>query len=136
MNSTPARRFGRRSFLKGGPLVVAAAGLDLVPAFAVAGDTPAVGSQDPKLAPRRAVVEKVAALKPNHGVLLGKADVVGEFNDTARLQLAARRRIAGGDLRGRVARRQHDRNGGGRLGVRPVLCPQRDPEADNQSGRE
>ncbi len=34
--------------------------------------------------PKPAIVEKLAALKPNHGALLGKADVIGEFNDTAR----------------------------------------------------
>src|SRR5258708_7066094 len=38
----------------------------------------------PKLDPKPAVVEKLAALKPNHGVPLGQADVVGDFNDTAR----------------------------------------------------
>lgn len=30
------------------------------------------------------VIAKLASLKPNHGVTLGKAEVVGDFNDTAR----------------------------------------------------
>ncbi|OWK36106.1 hypothetical protein FRUB_08669 [Fimbriiglobus ruber] len=34
--------------------------------------------------PKAVVADTLAALKPNHAVLLGKADVVGEFNDTAR----------------------------------------------------
>jgi hypothetical protein len=34
--------------------------------------------------PKPTVADKLAALKPNQAVLLGKADVVGEFNDTAR----------------------------------------------------
>lgn len=38
----------------------------------------------PKLPPKPAVAEKLAALKPNQAVLLGKADVIGEFNDTAK----------------------------------------------------
>jgi hypothetical protein len=36
------------------------------------------------LEPKPAVADKLAALRPNHGVLLGKAEVVGEFNATAR----------------------------------------------------
>ncbi len=40
---------------------------------------------EPELKPRPAVAEKLSALKPNRAVLLGKkADVVGEFNDTAK----------------------------------------------------
>lgn len=34
--------------------------------------------------PKPAVVKQLASLKPNHAVLLGKADVIGEFNETAR----------------------------------------------------
>ena len=48
-------------------------------AIAVAGRASAAD-----LVPKPAVAEKLAALKPNQAVLLGKADVVGEFNDTAR----------------------------------------------------
>ncbi|HYE17647.1 MAG TPA: hypothetical protein VEA69_04340 [Tepidisphaeraceae bacterium] len=39
---------------------------------------------EPALAPKPAIVERLAALKANQAVLLGKADVVGEFNETAR----------------------------------------------------
>ena len=39
---------------------------------------------EPVLSVNAGVLEKLKALKPNHGVLLGKAAVVGEFNDTAR----------------------------------------------------
>jgi hypothetical protein len=66
----------------GGALALAAAGLDLV--LIPAGDSPAPGRLDPTLAAKPAVEDKLAALKPNHGVLLGKADVVGEFNATAK----------------------------------------------------
>ena len=38
----------------------------------------------PKLDPKPAVREQLAALKPNQARLLGKADIVGEFNDTAK----------------------------------------------------
>lgn len=38
----------------------------------------------PKLPPNDAILAKLKALKPNHGVLLGQAKVVGEFNDVAR----------------------------------------------------
>jgi hypothetical protein len=38
----------------------------------------------PKLAPKPAILEKLAALKPNQAAVLGQAEVVGEFNDTAR----------------------------------------------------
>ncbi len=75
-------RIGRRTFLAGGPLALAA-GLDLLPA-GIAADIPPGPKIDPKLDPKPAVAAKLAALKPNHAVLLGKADVVGEFNDTAR----------------------------------------------------
>ena len=37
-----------------------------------------------KLDPRRDVADALAGLKPNHGVRLGMAAVVGEFNETAR----------------------------------------------------
>lgn len=39
---------------------------------------------EPVLAPKSEVAKKLAALKPNTAVLLGNADVVGEFNDTAK----------------------------------------------------
>lgn len=54
--------------------------LALLALAAVAADAPV----QPALAPKPDVVAKVAALRPNQAVLLGKADVVGEFNDTAR----------------------------------------------------
>ncbi|HEX4610010.1 MAG TPA: hypothetical protein VH092_17590 [Urbifossiella sp.] len=46
-------------------------------------DAPGVGIE-PKLDPKPAVLETLAALKANQAVRLGRADVVGEFNDTAR----------------------------------------------------
>ncbi len=52
----------RRAFLGTVPLAIAARAAD----------------------PKPDIVAKLTALKPNHAVLLGKADVVGEFNDTAR----------------------------------------------------
>jgi hypothetical protein len=39
---------------------------------------------EPALQPKPDVAKKLAALKPNQAVLLGNADVVGDFNDTAR----------------------------------------------------
>src|SRR5205807_535934 len=70
-----------RTVLKLAPLALAG-GLDwFAGRVAADGPPPAV---DPGLAPKPAVLEKLAALKPNRAVLLGKADVVGEFNDTAR----------------------------------------------------
>lgn len=53
------------------------------------GDTPGVGPGDAPgvgaaLSPDADVVAKLEALKPNQAVLLGKAAVVGEFNETAR----------------------------------------------------
>lgn len=71
----------RRTVLKLAPLALAG-GLDRLAGRAAA-DTPP-STAEPKLAPKSAVLEKLAALKPNHAVLLGKSDVVGEFNDTAR----------------------------------------------------
>jgi hypothetical protein len=38
----------------------------------------------PKLDPKPAVVEKLDSLRPNQAILLGNADVVGDFNETAR----------------------------------------------------
>ncbi len=73
-------RQNRRAFLKNIPPAVAAT----LSALPVAADTPAAAKIEPNLDPKPAVLEKLAALKPNQGVLLGKADVVGEFNDTAR----------------------------------------------------
>jgi hypothetical protein len=71
----------RRTFLTAGAL--AAAGLDPLPSAAVP-DAPPATKVEPELAPKRDVSDKLRALKPNQAVLLGKADVVGEFNDTAR----------------------------------------------------
>lgn len=39
---------------------------------------------EPALAPDRKVIAKLQSLPPNHGVLLGEARVLGEFNATAR----------------------------------------------------
>lgn len=39
---------------------------------------------EPRLEPKPAVLDRLAALKPNHAVRLGRADVVGEMNETAR----------------------------------------------------
>ena len=71
----------RRTVLKLAPLALAG-GLDRLAGRAAA-DTPP-STAEPKLAPKPAVQEKLASLKPNRAILLGKADVVGEFNDTAR----------------------------------------------------
>jgi hypothetical protein len=75
-------RIGRRTFLAGGATTVAAAGFDLIPIADA--EPPTAGKLDPPLAARPAIVDRLAALKPNQGVLLGKADVVGDFNATAR----------------------------------------------------
>src|SRR5436305_1995517 len=75
-------RFGRRTFMIGSALAAAAAGLDLGPAGAA--EPPPAGKVDPPLAPKPAVVDRLTALKPNHAVLLGRADVAGEFNATAK----------------------------------------------------
>jgi hypothetical protein len=72
----------RRTVLKLAPLALAG-GLDRL-AGRVAADAPPAAKVEPQLAPKPVVLEKLAALKPNQAVLLGKADVVGEFNDTAR----------------------------------------------------
>jgi hypothetical protein len=76
-----ADRPDRRAFVAAGGLALAAVGLGPGPAAA---ERPAGPKVDPALAPKPAVLDQLAALKPNRGVLLGKADVVGEFNDTAR----------------------------------------------------
>ena len=81
MNPAVPDAVSRRVFLTVAPLTVAAAFRRPRPGIAAGPPAPAV---EPRLAPKPAVLEKVAALKPNHAVLLGKADVVGEFNDTAR----------------------------------------------------
>jgi hypothetical protein len=60
--------------------IVALLGLLASPLFAVAADAPV----SPKLAAKPAVLEKLAVLKPNQAARLGTADVVGEFNATAR----------------------------------------------------
>jgi hypothetical protein len=39
---------------------------------------------EPALAPKPEIQAKLAALQPNNGVLLGKADLVGDWNETAR----------------------------------------------------
>ena len=72
----------RRTFLTAGALAVAG-GFDPLP-LGSAADAPPVTKVEPELAPKRDVGEKLRALKPNQAVLLGKADVVGEFNDAAR----------------------------------------------------
>jgi hypothetical protein len=84
MSLIPAETIGRRTFLKAGALAIAAAELDLAPLIAGDADTPKSGTPEPRLAPKSAVLDQLRALKANHGTVLGKADVVGEFNDTAR----------------------------------------------------
>lgn len=84
MRRTTPIRLVRRTFVKGGSLALAAAGLDLLWVSMVAADPTEGGKPDPTLESKPAVTDKLAALKPNHAVLLGKADVVGEFNATAR----------------------------------------------------
>ena len=39
---------------------------------------------EPKLEPKPSIVQKLAALKANQAATLGKADVIGDFNETAR----------------------------------------------------
>ncbi len=60
-------------------IVLLVAGL-AAPYCALAADAPA----EPKLDPKVSVLQKLAALKANHAVALGNADVVGDFNETAR----------------------------------------------------
>ncbi len=79
MNLTPRNR---REFLSGAALAVAG-GFGPTNA-AGAADGPPLAKLEPALAPKPRVVDRLRALKPNHAVLLGKADVVGEFNDTAK----------------------------------------------------
>jgi hypothetical protein len=71
----------RRRFMMNAPLA-AFGGLSLFRKLAA--EDPAQPMIEPALKPKSAVAEKLAALKPNHAILLGKADVVGEFNETAR----------------------------------------------------
>jgi hypothetical protein len=73
-------QFHRRAFLRTSTLAIAATTAPGVARATAAHDPPV----EPKLNPKSAVLEKLAALKPNQAVLLGRADVVGEFNDTAR----------------------------------------------------
>jgi hypothetical protein len=54
--------------------------LALILSFLAGADAPVL----PKLEAKPAVQEKLAALKANQAVLLGKADLIGEFNATAR----------------------------------------------------
>jgi hypothetical protein len=84
MTRSATAPLGRREFLAGGVLSVVAAGTGALPSSAVAADPPTGGKIDPPLDPQPAIADTLAALKPNHGVRLGKADVVGEFNATAR----------------------------------------------------
>jgi hypothetical protein len=72
-------RHTRRALLKNGSLAVSLSLLSR--SFADLPRSPAI---EPKLDPKPAVLDKLTALKPNRGVLLGKAEVVGEFNETAR----------------------------------------------------
>ena len=73
MGRANTTRLDRRTF--GKAVALALAGFGRMPA-GIAAET--------KLEPKPAVVEKLAELEPNAGALLGKADVLGEFNDTAR----------------------------------------------------
>lgn len=45
---------------------------------------PGALAQEPQLAPKPAVLQRLQRLQPNQAVLLGQAKVVGEFNDVAR----------------------------------------------------
>lgn len=66
-------RIHRRTFAKAGAIALAT--------FSRQSSASAVES---KLVPKPSVVNALAALEPNTGILLGRADVLGEFNDTAR----------------------------------------------------
>jgi hypothetical protein len=70
----------RRSFLETSTLACAAAAASGLSRHAPALEPSVV----PKLEPKPAVLEKLASLKPNQSIRLGTADVVGEFNETAR----------------------------------------------------
>jgi len=61
-------------------------GLVVVFAAACLPDSPAAGAEavEPALPVNEAALAQLKALKPNQAVLLGKAQVVGDFNDTAR----------------------------------------------------
>ncbi len=72
----------RRTFLVAGAFSLTA-GVDSLSNGGAIG-APRDTGLDPKLDPKADVVAALAALEPNHGVRLGPADVVGEFNDTAR----------------------------------------------------
>ena len=64
-------------------LTLALAGTTNVFARGLGADAPPA-KLEPRLDPKPEVREKLAALKPNRAILLGKADVTGEFNDTAK----------------------------------------------------
>ena len=73
-------RVNRREFLKRSSLALAAAGLD----FGTVGASAQSSALEPALAAKPVVIDKLARLQPNQAILLGKADVIGDFNDTAR----------------------------------------------------
>jgi hypothetical protein len=79
MNEMLASGIGRRRFLQTGCLAFASGLLGRAVHGRMADD-----SVTPILAPKSDVTEKLAALKPNHAVLIGKAELTGDFNDTAR----------------------------------------------------
>ena len=92
-------------------------------------------SAQPTATTSEAVQQRLRSLKPNPAVLLGKAEVVGEFNDTARKLRPAQDRAAGPRLHdqdgvgpgaeaGPVLRRQPRRAAPAerRLGVRPGVA--------------
>jgi hypothetical protein len=58
--------------------------LKLLPLACSSGALYAESKEQPKLVPKQAIIEKLNALAPNQGVLLGKAEVVGEFNETTK----------------------------------------------------
>jgi hypothetical protein len=72
----------RRVFLSHAALAAAACSNQSL--SSTAADRPSTPAVEPNLAPKPAVLERLVALRPNHAVRLGQADVVGEFNDTAR----------------------------------------------------
>ncbi len=71
-----------------GPSIVSRRGfIQSAGAIAAVGVLPNIGfgaQIDPNLSPNPEVASKLASLKPNHGVTLGKASVIGDFNATAK----------------------------------------------------
>lgn len=77
-----SNRVNRRRFLKNGVSFFAVGAMPWS-LTSRAADSPE-GKAEPKLEPRLATLDKIRALKSNEAITLGKADVIGEFNDTTR----------------------------------------------------